>query len=194
MTARHAYDVVSSEQAFVGRIITVRVDQVSMPGGTVARRDIVEHPGAVGVVVLDARDRILLIRQYRHSVADRLWEIPAGIRDVADELPVETARRELVEEAGLRAGQWHVLCDVLSSPGMSDEAYRVFLAREPESVSDDERPDLHDEELDLDPTWVELDEAVAMIFRGEIRNAMCVIGVLAAADARRTSYAALAEA
>ncbi len=191
MTDRHAYDVLSSERLFSGRVIAVRVDQVSMPGGTVARRDIVEHPGAVGVVVLDADDRVLLIRQYRHSVAEVLWEIPAGIRDIAGEPLVETAARELVEEAGLRAGRWHVLCDVLSSPGMSDEAYRVFLAREPVSIPADERPALHDEELDLDPTWVDLDEAVAMVFLGEIRNAMCVIGVLAAAEARRTSYARL---
>jgi len=181
MTEPHSYDVVSTERVFAGRVISVRVDQVAMPGGSVAQRDIVEHPGAVGVVVLNGADQVLLIKQYRHSVAEQLWEVPAGIRDVAGEPLVETAQRELVEEAGLRAGRWEVLCDVLSSPGMSDEAYRIFLARDPEVVPAAERPELRDEELDLQPTWVELDEACAMVFRGEIRNAMCVIGLLAAA-------------
>ncbi|HVE63149.1 MAG TPA: NUDIX hydrolase [Mycobacteriales bacterium] len=189
----HSYDVLASERVFTGRVVAVRVDQVAMPGGVVGQRDIVEHPGAVGVVVLDDDDRVLLIRQYRHSVAEVLWEVPAGIRDVAGEPLLMTAQRELVEEAGLRAGRWQVLCDVLSSPGMTDEAYRVFLARDPAPVPAGERPELHDEELDLEPTWVDLDSACEMVFRGEIRNAMCVIGVLATAHARRTSFTNLSD-
>lgn len=187
----HRYDVVGSDVVFAGRVISVRVDRVVMPGGGVAQRDIVVHPGAVGVAVVDDADRILLIRQYRHSVADVLWEVPAGIRDIDGEDLVVTAQRELVEEAGLRAAEWYVLCDVLSSPGMSDEAYRVFLARDPVAVPDDDRPVLHDEELDLDPTWVDLDQALQWVDDGTIRNAMCVIAVLAADRARRTGYSTL---
>jgi ADP-ribose pyrophosphatase len=187
----HSYDVTSSEVVFTGRVISVRVDHVAMPGGRVGQRDIVVHPGAVGVVVVDDDDRVLLIRQYRHSVAERLWEVPAGIRDVAGEELVDTARRELVEEAGLRAREWYVLCDMLSSPGMTDEAYRLFLARGPEPVTDDERPPLHDEEVDLDPTWVDLDEALRWVDDGTIRNGMCVAAVLGADRARRTAYRTL---
>ncbi len=187
----HSYDVTSSEVVFNGRVISLRVDQVTMPGGRVGQRDIVVHPGAVGVIVVDDDDRVLLIRQYRHSVADSLWEVPAGIRDVAGEDLVVTAQRELVEEAGLRAREWYVLGDVLSSPGMTDEAYRVFLARGPEPVPVGERPELHDEELDLDPTWVDLDEALRWVDDGTIRNGMCVVAVLGADRARRTGYRSL---
>ena len=190
----HRYAVVGSEVVFSGRVISVRVDQVEMPGGRVAQRDIVVHPGAVGVIVVDDDDRVLLLRQYRHSVGEVLWEVPAGIRDVADEPLVVTAQRELVEEAGLRAGRWHVLADVLSSPGMSDEAYRIFLARDPVPVASAERPELHDEELDLDPIWVDLDEALRWVDDGTIRNAMCVVAVLGADRARRTEYAGLTPA
>ncbi|HVE98975.1 MAG TPA: NUDIX hydrolase [Mycobacteriales bacterium] len=190
---RHAYDVISTERVWAGRIIKVRVDQVAMPGGRIGQRDVVEHPGAVGVVVLDPTDRVLLIRQYRHSIAEVIWEIPAGIRDVAGEDLVHTAQRELLEEAGLRAATWHVLCDGLSSPGMSDESYRVFLAREPSEVPAADRPELTDEELDLDPTWVDLDEACAWVLAGTIRNSMCGLGVLAAARARDVGFRGLRE-
>ena len=190
----HRYDVTSSEVVFAGRVISLRVDQVQMPGGGIAQRDIVVHPGAVGVAVLDDADRVLLIRQYRHSVGEVLWEVPAGIRDVPDEPLVVTAQRELLEEAGMRAGRWHVLADVLSSPGMSDEAYRVFLARDPVAVDHADRPQLHDEELDLDPTWVPLDQALGWVDDGTIRNGMCVIAVLGADRARRTAYGGLTPA
>lgn len=187
----HAYEVASSDVVFTGRVISLRVDQVRMPGGSAAQRDVVVHPGAVGVIVLDDRDQVLLIRQYRHSVAEFLWEVPAGIRDVPDEPLLLTAQRELVEEGGLRAQEWHVLCDVLSSPGMTDEAYRVFLARGPQVVPSEERPALHDEELDLEPTWVPLDEALSWIDDGAVRNGMCIVGLLAADRARRAGYAGL---
>lgn len=187
----HSYDVVSSEQVFSGRVIRVRVDQVRMPGGRTGRRDIVEHPGAVGVVVLDADGRVLLIRQYRHSVGEVLWEIPAGLRDIAGESLADNARRELLEEAGVHARRWDVLCDALTSPGMTDETVRVFLAREPAVVSADERPELHEEELDLDPTWVDLDQACDWVLDGTIRNALCALGVLSAARARDAGFVGL---
>lgn len=190
----HTYDVTDSERVFAGRVISVRVDQVTMPGGRTAARDIVEHPGAVGVVVLDDDGRVLLIRQYRHSLREVMWEVPAGLRDVMDEPLLSTAQRELVEEAGLCARRWRVLCDVASSPGMTDETYRVFLAQEPTAVAAHERPELQDEEIDLDPTWVDLDEACSWVFDGTIRNGMCAVGVLAAEHARRTSFRALRDA
>lgn len=185
----HAYDVVSSETVFDGRVISLRVDEVRMPGGGSSRRDVVVHPGAVGVVALDDAGRVLLVEQYRHPVGERLWELPAGLRDVDGEPMVETARRELLEEAGYRAERWDVLVDALTSPGMTDEAIRVFLARGVSEVSD--RPEVHDEELDMSVDWVDLDEACSRVLRGEIRNAMCVVGVLAAARARDGGWSEL---
>lgn len=89
----------------------------------------VEHPGAVGIVALDDAGRVFLVRQYRHPTRRHLWELPAGLLDVAGEPPLTAAHRELAEEAGLRARDWLVLVDALNSPGMSDEAIRLFLAR-----------------------------------------------------------------
>ena len=160
-----------------------------MPGGVTSRRDVVVHPGAVGVVALDDSGRVLLVEQYRHPVGERLWELPAGIRDVEGEPMLETAKRELLEEGGLVAERWDVLADALTSPGMTNEAVRVFLAR---SVSPaPSRPALEHEELDLRTGWVDLDEACERVLRGDLRNAMCAIGVLAAARARDRGWPGL---
>ncbi len=101
-----------------------------MPDGTVARRDYQVHPGSVAVLALDEEDRVLLIKQYRHPVRQKLWEIPAGLLDVPGENPLHAARRELYEEAHVKAGDWRVLTDVYTSPGGCDEAVRIFLARD----------------------------------------------------------------
>ena len=177
----HRYDVISSTARFAGRVISVRTDVVRMPGGDTAERDVVEHPGAVGVVALDDDRRVLLIRQYRHPVGRALWELPAGLRDVAGEPDLETARRELLEEAGLRAGRWEPLVAALASPGMTDEQYVVFLARDLTEVPAAERPELEHEELDLETAWVPLADACDRVLAGDIENALCIIGVLAAA-------------
>ena len=110
-----------------------------MPDHQLAERDVVIHPGAVAVLALDDAHQVLLIRQYRHPVGRLLWEIPAGLRDVAGEPLWATARRELLEEAGYRARDWRVLADYYSSPGFSTERLRVFLARDLELVPAAER-------------------------------------------------------
>ncbi|WP_345424798.1 NUDIX hydrolase [Pseudonocardia xishanensis] len=157
--------------------MAVRADQVVMPGGREATREILEHPGAVAVAAVDDQDRLMLILQYRHAVRRRLWEMPAGLLDHAGEDPVEAAARELEEEAGLRATEWSVLVDAVPSPGFSEESIRVYLAS---GLTRVDRPDLgDDEESDLELRWVPLAEAVAMVLRGEIVNATTVAGVLA---------------
>ena len=103
---------------------------------------ILEHPGAVASG-LDDDDRLMMIFQYRHPLRRRLWELPAGLLDVAGEDPRETAKRELAEETGLAAAEWAVLIDVAPSPGFSDESVRVFLAR---GLREVRRPDLSDDE------------------------------------------------
>ena len=185
MTAPHDHQVQDSETVFEGRIISVRKDQVTMPGDTTSQRDVVVHPGAVGVVALDDRDRVLMVNQYRHPVRRRLDELPAGLLDQPGEPALTAARRELMEEAGLAADVWHVLVDTLTSPGMSDEAIRVFLARDLRQVDRDVQ---EHEEMDMTTAWVDLDEAVQRALSGELENAMAVVGVLAADRARRQGY------
>ncbi|ALG08123.1 NUDIX domain-containing protein [Kibdelosporangium phytohabitans] len=178
MTERHAFEVVSTKDIHIGKVVGLRMDEVRMPGGGTAMREVVEHLGAVAVVALDDEDKVVLIHQYRHPVGRRLWELPAGLLDVSGEDAVTTAARELEEEVDLAADQWGVLVDVAASPGFTDEVVRVFLARgltkanrvEPEG----------DEEADIVVERVPLAEAVAKVFTGEIINASTVAGLLAA--------------
>ncbi len=158
--ASSAYPVRRSTIDFrSGRVIDVRTDEVSMPGGATATRDVVVHPGAVGIIALDNAGQVLLIQQYRHPVGRLLWEPPAGLLDEPGEDPLEAAKRELYEEAHLQAQRWEVLLDVFTSPGMSDEAVRIYLARD---VSPADRPRFvgENEEANLPSRWIPLDEAV----------------------------------
>ncbi|HJQ45473.1 MAG TPA: NUDIX hydrolase, partial [Amycolatopsis sp.] len=174
----HDFAVVSTEDVHIGRVVALRVDEVRMPGGGVARREVVEHLGAVAIAAVDDDERVTLIHQYRHPLGRRIWELPAGLLDQHGEVPVDTARRELVEEAGLQAQRWETLVDVAASPGFTDEVVRVFLAR---GVSEVERPPGHDdEEADLVVHQVPLAEAVRMALAGELVNGATVAGVLAA--------------
>ena len=142
--------------------------------------------GAVGVVPLDAQGRVVLVRQYRHPVGERLWELPAGLMDVGDEPLVAAAARELAEETDLTAGRWDTLVDLHTSPGCSNERIRIFLARELGEVSTAERHERTQEEAELEVVRLDLDRAVGMVLAGEITNAACVAGLLAAARARDT--------
>lgn len=175
--AEHEFATVSSQTLHVGKIFALRADEVLMPGGDTARREVVEHFGAVAIVALDDAGDVVLVHQYRHPVGRRLWELPAGLLDMGDEPPHVTAARELEEEAGLAAEQWHVLVDLISAPGFSDESVRVFLAT---GLTDVDRPEAHDEEADLTVRKLPLDEAVDMVFAGEIVNSLAVAGILAA--------------
>ena len=93
--AEHDFETVSSEIAYVGRILALRVDHVRMPGGAVVTREVVEHFGAVAIAAIDDDGNIALVYQYRHPLGRRLWELPAGLLDTAGEDPAETAVREL---------------------------------------------------------------------------------------------------
>jgi len=175
---RHDFPVESSEDIYTGRVMALRSDRVVMPGGKVAVREITEHPGAVAILALDPDDRVMMLHQYRHPVRRRLWELPAGLLDVAGEDPALTAARELKEEAGLEASEWSVLLDVVPSPGFSDESVRVYLARGLTEVGRPEGDD--DEEADLTTRWVTLSVAVRMVLSGTIVNGVTVAAVLAA--------------
>ncbi len=148
------------------------------------------HVGAVGVVALDDEDRIVLVYQYRHPVGMHLWELPAGLIDVPGEPLEHAAARELAEEVDLVAGSWQLITDIHTSPGCSNEMIRLFLARDLTPVPDRERHHREHEEAELTAHRVPLDEAVAMVLRGEISNAAAVVGVLAAARLRDQGWPA----
>ena len=192
------WPVVSSAEQYEGRIISVRTDTIRSPDGNTAVREVVAHPGAVGMVALDESGpapRVLMIRQYRHPVGRLLWELPAGLRDVAGEPLLRTGRRELLEETGYRAARWNVLVDYFSSPGISTERLRVFLARGLELVPASERDFVpENEEAHLLVDWVPLDEAVRLALAGELHNGVAVIGILAAHVASRSGFAGLRDA
>jgi ADP-ribose pyrophosphatase len=190
MTA-FVHETVSRTERYAGPIFTVYSDQVTMSGGGTAGRDVLINKNAVGVVALDDVGRVVLIRQYRHAVGRRLWELPAGLRDVDGEDLVRTAARELAEEADLDAARFDLLVDLHTSPGFSAETIRIFLARELSAVPPEQRHDRTEEEADIEIVWRDLDEAVAMVLRGEITNAAAVGGRRAAAHAREDGWATL---
>lgn len=172
----HEYRTVSSREVFDGRVVRLRVDTVSMPGGGTAQREICGHDDAVAVVALDAQDRIVLVRQYRHAVGQRLWELPAGLCDVEGEDPVDTARRELVEEAGLEADRWSPVVEIVPSPGFCTERVQVYLATGLREVP---RPEARHEEADMEIARIPFAEAVDRVLDGGIVNGIAVAGVLA---------------
>lgn len=172
------FDTHASERVFDGVVARVRVDQVEMPGGDVAAREVVEHDRAVAVVALGEDGTVVLIEQYRHPMGHRLWELPAGMMDIDGENALPAAQRELAEETGLTASQWEVLVDVAASPGFTTETARVFLARGLTDVG--RRGEIAHEEADLRIVRVPLDEAVDAVLAGRIVNASTVAGLLAA--------------
>jgi ADP-ribose pyrophosphatase len=180
----HAYELLATEEVYAGRVISLRRDTVAMPGGGDSVREVVRHPGAVGVVALDDEDRVVMLRQYRHPVGEHLWELPAGLRDVDGEPPLESARRELAEEVQLAAERWSLLVTSYSTPGFCDEMVVLYLAEGLSPVDLPEGFTVEHEELDMTVERVPLADAVQQVFDGTIRNALAVIGVLAAAQAR----------
>jgi len=177
------WEIRATKTPFVGNKTSVRTDEVVMPDGSVVGRDYQVHPGSVGVLALDDEDRVLLIRQYRHPVRQKLWEIPAGLLDVPGENPLHAAQRELYEEAHVKAEDWRVLTDVYTSPGGCDEAIRIFLATGL-SEAEEERFKVEDEEIDLEYARVPVSELVRGVLAGELHNNCLVVGVLSLVAAR----------
>lgn len=177
-------------EVFTGAIWDVRSDLVEIAEQTVTR-DLVVHPGAVGVIALDDDDRVLLLRQYRHPLGAYLFEPPAGILDDPHEEPLLAAQRELLEEAGLLARNWYLLVDFANSPGGSSETFRCFLARGLRPAPGGRQLTGEAEEMDMPTVWVPLEEARDMVFAGALQNPTTVIGVLAAWSARANGWDAL---
>ncbi|HCA84167.1 MAG TPA: ADP-ribose pyrophosphatase [Streptomyces sp.] len=175
---------------FTGNKTSVRTDDVVMPGGGVARRDYQVHPGSVAVLALDEQDRALVLRQYRHPVRQKLWEIPAGLLDVPGENPLHAAQRELYEEAHVKAGDWRVLTDVYTTPGGCDEAVRIFLARDL-AAAEGERFEVAEEEADMELARVPVADLVRGVLAGDLHNNCLAVGVLSLTAARAAGDGAL---
>ncbi|MBU6243589.1 MAG: NUDIX hydrolase [Actinomycetales bacterium] len=182
--------VLGTQDRFAGRIWSVRTDTVAFDH-QVVQRDVLTHLGAVAVLALDDREQVLLIRQYRHPVAMALFEPPAGLLDVAGEAAHRTAARELAEEAGYQARDWHVLVDLLNSPGGSSEAIRIYLARGLSRLAHGRPHTGEAEESHLPWAWVPLDQARDLVLNGQIGCVSAVAGILAAWAARQAGWGSL---
>ena len=159
---------------FRGRVITVTVDDVTLPNGHRAQLEIVHHPGGAAIVALDDERRVCLLRQHRHAAGGYLWELPAG-RLEPNEPPLSTAQRELVEEAGRAAGNWRSLGVCTPSPGVLRETVHLFLATElavaPSAPEAAEVFEVH---------WMPLAEAHQWVVDGVINDAKTALGIVRA--------------
>ncbi len=160
---------------FEGRIVKVTVDEVLLPNGKGAELEVVHHPGGAVAAAIDRDERVCLLRQYRYVAGGWLWELPAGKLEPG-EPPLATARRELAEEAGVRARSWSSLGSYLSSPGVFSEVLHLFLARDLELAAP--APEIHEV---LEVHWVPLAEACGRALNGEIRDGKTALGLLRAA-------------
>jgi ADP-ribose pyrophosphatase len=181
----------STEVPFKGKIWNVRRDTFHYNGDEITR-EYIDHTGAVAVLALDDEDRVLLIKQYRHPVRHREWEIPAGLLDVHGEAPLSAAKRELAEEADLAADQWNVLAEFYTTPGGNNEAIRIYLARGVHPTAGAFARS--DEEADMEVRWAPLDEVVDAILARRVQNPSLIVGVLAARVEREKGWAQLAPA
>lgn len=194
----HTRELSGTARVWAGPIFAVDSEQVRLsPQQAPVARQVVVHDNAVAVVALregsdssqpGGAPEVLLIHQYRHPVRSRLWEVPAGLLDLAGEDPVVAARRELAEETDLAAHRWDVLVDVFVSPGFTTESVRVFLARDLYLLAPEERSVREAEEAELVPTWVALEEAVQAVMDGGLHQGPTVAGLLAADRARARGW------
>ena len=163
-----------SREIYKGRILRLRVDTVALPNGKTSLREIVEHPGGVGILALDENGCVPMVTQYRYAFSRTLLEIPAGKREPGEE-PFTTARRELKEEIGAEAEKWTELGALIASPGCYGETLYLFMAR-----------GLHfgethpDEDEFLDVTYLPFDRAVAQCMDGTLTDAKTVAAILKA--------------
>jgi len=157
---------------FSGRVIQVNVETVRLPNGHVTELEIIHHPGGAAIVAVDVQRRVCLIRQYRHAAGGWIWELPAGKLEPR-EPPQETARRELIEEAGCEAQNWSSLGPYVSSPGVFTETVHLFLAQHLHLVKM-----AHEASELIEVHWVDLEEACARALDGDINDGKTVVGLL----------------
>lgn len=161
----------SSKEIFQGKIINLRVDTVQLADGRIATREIIDHSEAVAILALDQNHDVLLVRQYRKAAEEFLMEIPAGLLE-AQETPLMAAQRELLEETGFKANQWHYILSFFTAPGFCNEKIHLFLATE---LSEGKAQPDEDEFIEL--LKISLPEAYKMVIQGAIQDAKSIIGI-----------------
>ena len=171
--------VLDSRTEYTGKIMSIRRDELTRGDGKTFIRETAVASDAVGIVAMDDKGRILLIRQYRHPMGRPVWEIPAGRMDVDGEKPEETALRELREETDTTAESVELLTPSLNSAGWTTERTYVYLAKGLTNVPEFER---ENEEADIEKKWIPLEEAAGLVKSGEIDDAKTVIGILLAKE------------
>lgn len=171
--------VLDSRTEYTGKIMSIRRDELTRGDGKTFIRETAVASDAVGIVAIDDKGRILLIRQYRHPMGRPVWEIPAGRMDVDGEKPEETALRELREETDTTAASVELLTLFLNSAGWTTERTYVYLAKGLTNVPEFER---ENEEADIEKKWIPLEEAAELVKSGEIDDAKTVIGILLAKE------------
>jgi len=183
-------EIIRSDAVFEGRVWDIRSDTFVLEGHHITR-DYMDHTGAVAVLALDERDRILLIKQYRHPVRMRDWELPAGLLDIRGESPLAAAQRELAEEVDLVAETWDLLTEFMTSPGGSNEVLRVYLARGVSAA-----PDVFartEEEAGIELRWVPLDDVVDAVLSRDLQNSILAIAALSAAAGKARGWSTLGD-
>ncbi|WP_375003437.1 NUDIX domain-containing protein [Aeromicrobium sp. CTD01-1L150] len=154
-------------------------ETIVAPDGSEHGRAVVRPHGAVAVLALDDDDRLLLVQQYRHPVAARLVELPAGTLDVAGESPEDAAARELAEEADVVARRWEPLLQLTATPGYSSERWQVFRASGLTAVPEADRTERQAEEAEIQQWWLPFDDAVDAALAGAFGDALSIAAVLA---------------
>lgn len=172
------FGVSKSELVFEGRIWDVLRETFDYLGEPLVR-EFVSHPGAVAILALNEDQEVLLIRQYRHPVRSYLWEIPAGLLDMAGESTIDAAKRELLEETGFIALQWEELTQFHTTPGGNNETITIFLATKLRHQGHDFN--LEGEEQDMVAEWVPLKQALSDVLQANIKNPSAVVGIMALA-------------
>ncbi|MEL5987175.1 NUDIX hydrolase [Kurthia gibsonii] len=165
---------ISSETIYEGRIIDVKKDQVRLPNGKTGTRELVKHPGAVGIIPITADGRLIVVEQYRKPLERSIVEIPAGKLEPGEE-PAVTAVRELEEETGYGANDFTYLQTIATSPGFADEVIHLYIAKDLYKI---EQPASPDEDEFVELMEISLEEAEEMMQDGRIYDAKTVIAVM----------------
>ncbi|MFO7304729.1 MAG: NUDIX hydrolase [Gammaproteobacteria bacterium] len=172
--------LLSLTEIYSGRVVRLNLERVRLPNGNVAELEIIHHPGGAAVVALDRDDRVCLLRQFRHAANGYIWELPAGKIDNR-EPPLQTAQRELREEAGRTAAEWRDLGRYLSSPGVFTEVIHLFMATNLKAT--ELAVEAHEV---IEVHWKPFVEALDMAQSGEIEDGKTLVGLFRAAHARKS--------
>lgn len=164
----------SSEQVFDGKIFKARVEQVKLPDGTKTFRELISHPGGVGVIAVMEDRQVFMVTQYRIAAKSMMLEIPAGKLEYGEN-PLECGKRELIEETGYRAKDFTHLGAYYATPGYCEEVINLYLARDLEFVGQN-----LDEGEFLNVKKYDLDELYEMVIANKISDAKTAIAILKA--------------